>query len=72
MSNKFDPAAWIASLTPEQKLFLASRYEAGRSDGFAAGTEKANRQIRMNKILLPVAVFAPFVGLLVQRYFIGC
>lgn len=71
MSNSFNPAEWIATLTQDQKLYLAARYEAGRSNGFSDGVSKAEREIRLNKILIPVAVFAPFVGMLIQRYLIG-
>lgn len=67
-------AAWLNTIPEPQKQAVKDSftrgYGAGQSSGFLAGTEKADREMTMNKWLIPLAAFGVPVGMLIQRYLI--
>lgn len=60
--------SWLNSLPADRKLFIASQYRNGYDAGLTGGTEKADREIRLNRILIPLSIAALVFGVLGQRY----
>lgn len=68
--TEFDGAAWLNPLSTAQRTLIRKLVADGRDEGFASGVEKANRALRMNKWLIPLAAFGVPAGMLIQRYLI--
>lgn len=72
--NETEFNAWVATLPLEKQQAIKNQYRRGyglgQSAGFKSGTAKGAKALLLNKITIPLAVFAFPAGLLIQRYLI--
>ena len=60
--------AWCAALPLDKQQFIASRYQAGVDAGRKSGLEGAAREIKLNRVLIPLVFVALAAGVVAQRF----
>lgn len=68
--NESEAYEWAASLTETQRQHLGMFTSMARAEGFKASSSEVEKESRLKKWLIPLAVFGVPVGMLIQRYLI--
>ena len=62
-----DMETWLQSLPADRQSYIAGRYQYGYDTGFEAGQSKATHEMKLNGILIPLAIVAFPLGIAAQR-----